>query len=204
MLPFDVRSGGVTGSGVWDLDVRSTTSRLDNTRSERALRSMVVGRKTRMFSGTHTHTEPAAQILSILTPWRHRQIDDQTYIEQFMRALLTWPRDCCVQFAPVNSAKTHELLDANELDFLMPNITAPGCPHPSLLETRHSPPALLARAVARPRGQRPAAGARRATMGNPRRHGATAAATPTAPPQVRRADGDHVARTVRRGHPQIP
>jgi hypothetical protein len=39
---------------------------LDNTRSERALRKIVVGRKAWMFYGSDTHAEAAAAIFSVI------------------------------------------------------------------------------------------------------------------------------------------
>ena len=49
---------------------------LDNTRAERALRKIVVGRKNWMFYGTDTHAEAAAAIFSIiaLSAARHRSV----------------------------------------------------------------------------------------------------------------------------------
>ena len=39
---------------------------LDNTRAERALRKIVVGRKNWMFYGSDTHAEAAAAIFSLI------------------------------------------------------------------------------------------------------------------------------------------
>jgi Transposase IS66 family len=48
---------------------------LDNTRAERALRNIVVGRKNWLFYGTETHAEAVAAIFSVIATCRLHAID---------------------------------------------------------------------------------------------------------------------------------
>lgn len=48
---------------------------LDNTRSERSRRKIVVGRKNWMFYGSDTHAESAAAIFSLIASCRLHHID---------------------------------------------------------------------------------------------------------------------------------
>jgi hypothetical protein len=48
---------------------------LDNTRAERALRKIVVGRKSWMFYGSDTHAEAAAAIFSVIASCRLHGLD---------------------------------------------------------------------------------------------------------------------------------
>jgi transposase len=120
---------------------------LDNTRSERALRRIVVGRKNWMFYGTDTHAEAAAAIFSIISSCRLHGLDVEGYLEEVMRALPNWPRERYLELAPANWAATRAALDPTELSALVLPITAPGCPKLGLVETRQeaaSPPGLSA------------------------------------------------------------
>jgi transposase len=73
---------------------------LDNTRAERALRKIVVGRKNWMFYGSDTHAEAAAAIFSIVASCRLHGLDPFQYIEETLRVLPYWPRDRYLELAP--------------------------------------------------------------------------------------------------------
>jgi len=88
---------------------------LDNTRSERALRKIVVGRKAWMFYGSDTHAEAAAAIFSVIASCRLHRLDPFTYLEEILRVLPYWPRDRYLEIAPKYWLATRGRLRPEEL-----------------------------------------------------------------------------------------
>jgi transposase len=88
---------------------------LDNTRAERALRKIVVGRKSWMFYGSDTHAEAAAAIFSIIASCRLHALDPYQYIEEMLRLLAYWPRDRYLELAPQFWRATRAKLDPKQL-----------------------------------------------------------------------------------------
>jgi transposase len=60
---------------------------LDNTRSDRALRKIGVGRRAWMFYGSDTHAEAAAATFSIIASCRLHRLDPFTYLDAILRVL---------------------------------------------------------------------------------------------------------------------
>ncbi|MCC6645713.1 MAG: IS66 family transposase, partial [Polyangiaceae bacterium] len=60
---------------------------MDDTRSERALRKVVVGRKNWMFYGSDTHAEAAAAWFTIIASCRLHKIDPEVYLDELVRVL---------------------------------------------------------------------------------------------------------------------
>jgi transposase len=89
---------------------------LDNTRSERALRTIVVGRKNWMFYGSDVHAQAAAAIFSILASCRLHKLEPWKYLDEVLRLLPHWPADRYIELAPKNWAATRARLDPSELD----------------------------------------------------------------------------------------
>jgi len=98
---------------------------LDNTRSERALRKIVVGRKNWLFYGSETHAQSAAAIFSILASCRLHRIDPLSYLDAVLRVLPYWPTDRYLELAPLAWKATLSRLDANELARPIGAITVP-------------------------------------------------------------------------------
>jgi transposase len=98
---------------------------LDNTRAERALRKIVVGRKNWMFYGSDTHAEAAAAIFSLIASCRLHRLDPFAYLEEVLRVLPSWPRDRYLELAPVHWAATRARLDPEELDLQIGSFTVP-------------------------------------------------------------------------------
>ncbi|MBE7451096.1 MAG: transposase [Kofleriaceae bacterium] len=73
---------------------------LDNTRAERALRKIVVGRKNWLFYGTDTHAEAAAAVFSLLATCRLHELDLFGYLDEVLRVLPSWPRERYLELAP--------------------------------------------------------------------------------------------------------
>jgi transposase len=88
---------------------------LDNTRSERSLRKIVVGRKNWMFYGSDTHAESAAAIFSIVASCRLHSIDPEQYLDEILRLLPYWPQERFLELAPKNWKATRAKLRPDEL-----------------------------------------------------------------------------------------
>jgi transposase len=73
---------------------------LDNTRAERSLRKVVVGRKNWMFYGSNSHAQSAAAIFSLVASCRLHGIDPQQYLDEVMRALPSWPKERYLELSP--------------------------------------------------------------------------------------------------------
>jgi transposase len=88
---------------------------LDNTRAERALRKIVVGRKNWMFYGSDTHAEAAAAIFSIIASCRLHGLDPFAYLEEVLRVLPYWPSNRYLELAPKYWRATRGRLRPDEL-----------------------------------------------------------------------------------------
>jgi transposase len=88
---------------------------LDNTRSERALRRIVVGRKNWLFYGSDIHAESAAAIFSIVASCRLHGIDVYDYLCDVQRLLPFWPAERLIELAPKSWNATRARLDNAEL-----------------------------------------------------------------------------------------
>ena len=89
---------------------------LDNTRSERALRKIVVGRKNWLFYGSDVHAQAAAAIFSIIASCRLHQIEPWKYLDELLRVLPHWPPDRYIELAPNSWAATRSRLHQAQLD----------------------------------------------------------------------------------------
>ena len=89
---------------------------LDNTRAERALRKIVVGRKNWMFYGSDTHAEAAAAIFSVIASCRLHGLDPFRYLDEILRVLPYWPSDRYLELAPKHWTSTRARLLPEELD----------------------------------------------------------------------------------------
>ena len=101
---------------------------LDNTRAERALRKIVVGRKNWLFYGTDTHAEAAAAIFSIIATCRLHGIDPFVYFDEVLRVLPFWPYDRYIELAPSRWLATRAQLEPNELERPLSYFTVPPAP----------------------------------------------------------------------------
>lgn len=89
---------------------------LDNTRSERALRKIVVGRKNWMFYGSDVHAQAAGAIFSIIASCRLHGLDPYKYLDEVLRLLPHWPSTRYIELAPKSWKATRAKLDRTELD----------------------------------------------------------------------------------------
>lgn len=98
---------------------------LDNTRSERALRTIVVGRKNWLFYGSDMHAQSAAAIFSVIASCRLHRIDAQDYLADVLRLLPYWPTERRIELAPKYWSATKARLDPTELAAPVGVITVP-------------------------------------------------------------------------------
>jgi transposase len=98
---------------------------LDNTRSERSLRKVVVGRKNWMFYGSDTHAESAAAIFSLIASCRLHRIDPEQYLDEILRVLPYWPPTRYLELAPKFWLATRAKLRADELAAPLCSFTIP-------------------------------------------------------------------------------
>ena len=103
---------------------------LDNTRAERALRTIVVGRKNWLFYGTDTHAEAAAAIFSVIATCRLHALDPFAYFDEVLRVLPYWPHDRYLELAPQHWLATRARLDPLELERPLSLITVPASDMP--------------------------------------------------------------------------
>jgi len=98
---------------------------LDNTRAERSLRKVVVGRKNWMFYGSNSHAESAAAIFSLVASCRLHAIDPEQYFDEVMRALPDWPKDRYLELSPKYWAATRGNLLPADLESPLYAFTVP-------------------------------------------------------------------------------
>jgi transposase len=98
---------------------------LDNTRSERSLRKIVVGRKNWMFYGSDTHAESAAAIFSVIASCRLHGIDPHQYLDEVLRILPYWPKERYLELAPKSWTATRAKLRPDELAAPLCSFTIP-------------------------------------------------------------------------------
>jgi transposase len=98
---------------------------LDNNRSERALRTIAVGRKAWLFCGSDDHAEAAAAHFTLIASARLHGLDPETYLRDLLRVLPHWPKDRNLELAPKYWARTRARLDARELELEVGPLTVP-------------------------------------------------------------------------------
>jgi transposase len=98
---------------------------LDNTRSERALRPLVVGRKNWMFYGSDVHAEAAAALFSLIASCRLHRLDAERYLSEVARVVPYWPRERYLELAPKNWVATRGKLAETALAAPVGAITVP-------------------------------------------------------------------------------
>jgi transposase len=89
---------------------------LDNNRSERALRTVAVGRKNWLFAGSDAHAEAAVNIMSVIASAKLHGLDPERYLRELIRVLPHWPKDHVIELAPKYWTATRATLIAAELD----------------------------------------------------------------------------------------
>ena len=99
--------------------------RLENNCSERALRTIAVGRKAWLFCGSNDHAQAAANIFSLIASCKLHELDAESYLAEIIRIVPYWPRDRYLELAPKYWARTRARLDATELALPIGHVTVP-------------------------------------------------------------------------------
>lgn len=99
--------------------------RLDNNPSERALRSIAIGRNAWLFFGSGDHAQAAANIFSLIASCVLHRLDAETYLADIIRVLPYWPRDRYLELAPKYWSRTRARLVDAELRLAIGHVTVP-------------------------------------------------------------------------------
>lgn len=98
---------------------------LDNTRPERELRVIAIGRKAWLFCGSDDHAIAAGHLFSLIASARLHRLDPETYLRDIIRVLPFWPSDRYLELSPKYWVATRAVLDAEELAAEVGDITVP-------------------------------------------------------------------------------
>jgi transposase len=104
---------------------------LDNTRSERELRAIAVGRKAWLFAGSDDHAVAAGHLFTLIASARLHQLDPEAYLRDILRVLPYWPKERYLELAPKYWAATCARLIAEELAAEVGVITVPPASSPT-------------------------------------------------------------------------
>lgn len=99
--------------------------KLDNNRSERALRAVAVGRKNWLFTGSDDHAQSTANLFTMVATARLHGLDIEEYLRDLIYVLPYWPRERVLELAPPFWQATRERLDAAQLDSETLPLTVP-------------------------------------------------------------------------------
>jgi transposase len=103
---------------------------LDNTRSERELRAIAVGRKAWLFCGDDDHAVAAGHLFTLIASARLHQLDPEAYLRDILRVLPYWPKERYLELAPKYWAATRDRLIPAELDAEVGVVTVPSVAAP--------------------------------------------------------------------------
>ncbi|HKY38637.1 MAG TPA: IS66 family transposase [Polyangiaceae bacterium] len=99
--------------------------RMDDNRSENALRIVATGRKSWLFFGSDDTAEAAANLYSLIASCKLHGIDPERYLAEVIRIMPYWPRDRYLELAPAYWKQTRARLDPGELDAELGHVTVP-------------------------------------------------------------------------------
>ena len=99
--------------------------RLENNGSERALRSIAIGRKNWMFCGSDDHAQAAANIFSLVASCKLHNLDPELYLAEVIRVMPYWPRQRYLELCPRYWLNTRARLDPRELELPVGHVTVP-------------------------------------------------------------------------------
>lgn len=111
--------------------------KITNNHSERALRTIAVGRKNWLFCGSDDHATSAANLFSLIASCKLHGLDPETYLAEVIHVMPYWPRERYLELAPRYWTTTRVRLDPIELAREIGPITVPPpeeqpAPHASL------------------------------------------------------------------------
>ena len=101
---------------------------MTNNASERALRSIAVGRKAWLFMGSDDHAQSAANLFSLIASCQLHGLDPETYLAEIFRVMPHWPRDRYLELAPKYWSRTRARLRQDELELPIGRLWVPPPP----------------------------------------------------------------------------
>ena len=99
--------------------------RLENNASERALRTIAVGRKNWLFCGSDDHAQATANLFSLVASCKLHGLDPEAYLTDIIRVMPYWPRTRYLELCPRDWRATRARLDPGEIDLPIGHITVP-------------------------------------------------------------------------------
>jgi hypothetical protein len=98
---------------------------MTNNHSERALRTIAVGRKAWLFFGSDDHASAAANLLSLIASCELHGLDPEAYLLDIIHVLPYWPRARYLELAPKYWVATRARIPEKELAVEIGDITVP-------------------------------------------------------------------------------
>jgi transposase len=98
---------------------------MTNNHSERALRSIAVGRRAWLFFGSDDHATAAANLFSLIASCELHGLDPEVYLAEIIHVLPFWPRNRYLELAPKYWAATRARIPAGQLEAEIGVVTVP-------------------------------------------------------------------------------
>ena len=114
---------------------------MDNNRTEREIKNVVMGRKAWLFVGSDDHGATTANLLSLVGSAKLHGLDDEEYLRDLFRVLPFWPEERLLEIAPKYWTATRGRLDPIELEQEIGWLTIPPPITPSSPKDDALPPA---------------------------------------------------------------
>lgn len=89
---------------------------MENNRTERQIKMLVLGRKAWLFIGSDDHGKPMANLLSLIASCRLHNVDPEAYLRDLFCLLPQWPADRYLELAPKYWRATRARLNDAELE----------------------------------------------------------------------------------------
>jgi transposase len=101
---------------------------MTNNHSERALRTIAVGRRAWMFFGSDDHASAAANLFSLIASCELHRLDPEMYLAEIIHVLPYWPRDRYLELAPKYWVATRARIPPAQLAVEIGDIDVPPPP----------------------------------------------------------------------------
>lgn len=98
---------------------------MTNNGSERALRTIAIGRKNWLFFGSGDHAAAAANLFSLVASCKLHNLNPERYLRDVIRVVPHWPRDRYLELAPKYWEATRARLVAEQLDAELGDLAVP-------------------------------------------------------------------------------
>lgn len=88
---------------------------MDNSRAERAIKNVALGRKAWLFCGSDDHAKSTATLYSLIASAKLHRIEPEEYLRCLIRLAPLWPKHRLLELAPLFWARTRDRLDPEQL-----------------------------------------------------------------------------------------